>query len=40
MRTWGAMGTERLTTIALPHYELGRKAVEVLLAEIGRDHPQ
>ena len=27
----------KLTTIALPHYELGRKAVEVLLAEIARD---
>jgi LacI family transcriptional regulator len=27
----------QLTTIALPHYELGRKAVEVLLAEINRD---
>lgn len=27
----------KLTTIALPHYELGRKAVEVLLAEIDRD---
>jgi LacI family transcriptional regulator len=27
-----------LTTIALPHYELGRKAVEVLLTEINRDH--
>lgn len=27
----------KLTTIALPHYELGRKAVEVLLAEINRD---
>jgi LacI family transcriptional regulator len=27
----------KLTTIALPHYELGRKAVEVLLAEISRD---
>ncbi|MFD1047156.1 substrate-binding domain-containing protein, partial [Kibdelosporangium lantanae] len=27
----------KLTTIALPHYELGRKAVEVLLTEIGRD---
>jgi LacI family transcriptional regulator len=26
----------KLTTIALPHYELGRKAVEVLLAEINR----
>lgn len=26
----------KLTTIALPHYELGRKAVEVLLTEIGR----
>jgi LacI family transcriptional regulator len=27
----------KLTTVALPHYELGRKAVEVLLAEIDRD---
>jgi LacI family transcriptional regulator len=27
----------KLTTVALPYYELGRKAVEVLLAEIGRD---
>jgi LacI family transcriptional regulator len=27
----------KLTTIALPHYELGRKAVEVLLTEINRD---
>ncbi|MBP2327893.1 LacI family transcriptional regulator [Kibdelosporangium banguiense] len=27
----------KLTTVALPHYELGRKAVEVLLAEITRD---
>lgn len=27
----------KLTTVALPHYELGRKAVEVLLGEIGRD---
>ncbi|MFC0106064.1 LacI family DNA-binding transcriptional regulator [Kibdelosporangium aridum] len=27
----------KLTTVALPHYELGRKAVEVLLAEINRD---
>jgi LacI family transcriptional regulator, galactose operon repressor len=27
----------QLTTIALPHYELGRKAVEVLIAEINRD---
>ncbi len=27
----------KLTTVALPHYELGRKAVEVLLAEISRD---
>ncbi|RSM86396.1 LacI family DNA-binding transcriptional regulator [Kibdelosporangium aridum] len=26
----------KLTTVALPHYELGRKAVEVLLAEINR----
>jgi LacI family transcriptional regulator len=26
-----------LTTIALPHYDLGRKAVEVLFAEIDRD---
>jgi LacI family transcriptional regulator len=25
-----------LTTIALPHYDLGRKAVEVLFAEIDR----
>lgn len=30
----------KLTTVALPHYELGRKAVEVLLAEIDRgDEP-
>jgi LacI family transcriptional regulator len=28
----------RLTTVALPHYELGRTAVEVLFAEIERDH--
>lgn len=27
----------KLTTIALPHYELGRKAVEVLLREMDRD---
>lgn len=27
----------KLTTVALPHYELGRKAVEVLLAEINRE---
>ena len=27
----------KLTSVALPHYELGRKAVEVLLAEIDRD---
>lgn len=27
----------KLTTVALPHYELGRKAVEVLLTEISRD---
>ncbi|GAA3158165.1 LacI family DNA-binding transcriptional regulator [Nonomuraea salmonea] len=27
----------RLTTVALPHYELGRKAVDVLFAEIERD---
>jgi LacI family transcriptional regulator len=26
----------KLTTVALPHYDLGRKAVEVLLAEINR----
>ena len=26
-----------LTTVALPHYELGRKAVDVLFDEIGRD---
>jgi LacI family transcriptional regulator len=26
----------RLTTVALPHYELGRKAVDVLFAEMGR----
>jgi LacI family transcriptional regulator len=26
----------KLTTVALPHYDLGRKAVEVLLAEIDR----
>ena len=28
----------KLTTVALPHYELGRKAVEVLLTEINRNH--
>jgi LacI family transcriptional regulator len=29
----------KLTTVALPHYELGRKAVDVLFEEIGRtDH--
>ncbi|MEV4115326.1 LacI family DNA-binding transcriptional regulator [Nonomuraea sp. NPDC049695] len=28
----------KLTTVALPHYELGRKAVDVLFAEIDRDH--
>jgi LacI family transcriptional regulator len=27
----------KLTTIALPHYELGRKAVDVLFAAIERD---
>jgi LacI family transcriptional regulator len=27
----------KLTTVALPHYELGRKAVEVLLAEINHE---
>jgi LacI family transcriptional regulator len=27
----------KLTTVALPHYDLGRKAVDVLLAEISRD---
>ncbi|WP_182884942.1 LacI family DNA-binding transcriptional regulator [Microbispora sp. H10885] len=27
----------KLTTVALPHYELGRKAVDVLFAEMGRD---
>ncbi|QFY07747.1 substrate-binding domain-containing protein [Nonomuraea phyllanthi] len=27
-----------LTTVALPHYELGRTAVDVLFAEIGREH--
>ncbi|WP_184868449.1 substrate-binding domain-containing protein [Kutzneria kofuensis] len=27
----------KLTTVALPHYDLGRKAVEVLLAEIDRN---
>ncbi|MEV4077517.1 LacI family DNA-binding transcriptional regulator [Nonomuraea fuscirosea] len=27
----------QLTTVALPHYELGRKAVDVLFGEIGRD---
>ncbi|MEU8279417.1 LacI family DNA-binding transcriptional regulator [Microbispora bryophytorum] len=27
----------QLTTVALPHYELGRKAVDVLFTEIGRD---
>jgi LacI family transcriptional regulator len=26
----------KLTTVALPHYELGRKAVDVLFAEMGR----
>ncbi|MGW4644284.1 LacI family DNA-binding transcriptional regulator [Sphaerisporangium sp. NPDC004334] len=26
-----------LTTVALPHYELGRKAVDVLFTEMGRD---
>jgi LacI family transcriptional regulator len=30
----------QLTTIALPHYELGRKAVEVLLTEINRDREE
>ncbi|GAA5063350.1 LacI family transcriptional regulator [Thermocatellispora tengchongensis] len=29
----------KLTTVALPHYELGRKAVDVLFDEIGRDQP-
>lgn len=29
----------RLTTVALPHHELGRKAVEVLFTEIDRDRP-
>jgi LacI family transcriptional regulator len=28
----------KLTTVALPHYELGRKAVDVLFTEIERDH--
>ncbi|PZG23525.1 LacI family DNA-binding transcriptional regulator [Nonomuraea aridisoli] len=28
----------KLTTVALPYYELGRKAVDVLFTEIGRDH--
>jgi LacI family transcriptional regulator len=28
----------KLTTVALPHYELGRKAVDVLFTEIARDH--
>ncbi|SDJ24959.1 LacI family DNA-binding transcriptional regulator [Nonomuraea jiangxiensis] len=28
----------KLTTVALPHYELGRKAVDVLFTEIGGDH--
>jgi LacI family transcriptional regulator len=27
----------KLTTVALPHYELGRKAVDVLFTEIDRD---
>ncbi|ETK36757.1 LacI family DNA-binding transcriptional regulator [Microbispora sp. ATCC PTA-5024] len=27
----------KLTTVALPHYELGRAAVDVLFAEMGRD---
>ncbi|MGP3919532.1 LacI family DNA-binding transcriptional regulator [Nonomuraea sp. 10N515B] len=27
----------KLTTVALPHYELGRKAVDVLFTQIGRD---
>ncbi|MBP2708393.1 LacI family DNA-binding transcriptional regulator [Microbispora sp. RL4-1S] len=34
----------KLTTVALPHYELGRRAVDVLFEEIGRDkadpHPE
>jgi hypothetical protein len=32
----------KLTTVALPHYELGRKAVDVLFAQIGqrRDHTE
>ncbi|GII81286.1 transcriptional regulator [Sphaerisporangium rufum] len=29
----------RLTTVALPHYELGRRAVEVLFTEIDREQP-
>jgi LacI family transcriptional regulator len=29
----------QLTTVALPHYELGRKAVDVLFTEIERDSP-
>ncbi|SEG95259.1 LacI family transcriptional regulator [Nonomuraea solani] len=28
-----------LTTVALPHYELGRKAVDVLFAQMNGDHP-
>ncbi|MFI7453814.1 hypothetical protein ACIBQX_40430 [Nonomuraea sp. NPDC049714] len=27
----------KLTTVALPHYELGRKAVDVLFTDIDRD---
>ncbi|MHC3474440.1 LacI family DNA-binding transcriptional regulator [Streptomyces sp. 7R007] len=30
----------KLTTIALPHYELGRTAVDVLFTEIGRQHAE
>jgi LacI family transcriptional regulator len=30
----------KLTTIALPHYELGRKAVDVLFTEIDRQHEE
>jgi LacI family transcriptional regulator, galactose operon repressor len=29
----------KLTTVALPHYELGRKAVDVLFIEMGRSSP-
>ncbi|HEX6471223.1 MAG TPA: LacI family DNA-binding transcriptional regulator [Streptosporangiaceae bacterium] len=30
----------KLTTVALPHYELGRRAVDVLFAEMGRPSPE